>query len=64
MFRYADNPVQERHEEDILKNESNDPIFGLELGQFVSGTIINYHIEAIDFANNVAISDVNSLIIE
>lgn len=64
MFRYADYPVQERHEEDILKNESNDPIFGLELGQFISGTIINYHIEAIDYANNIAISDVNSLIIE
>jgi hypothetical protein len=64
MFRYADNPVQDRHEEDILKDQPNDPIFGLELGQFYSGSIIFYHIEAVDYANNVAISDENSFIID
>jgi hypothetical protein len=57
MFRYADNPVQERHDEDPLKNMSNDPIFGLELGQFSTGTNITYWIGAFDTANNAVISN-------
>ncbi len=56
MFRYADNPVQKRHEEDLLKNQSNDPIFGLELGQFPTNTTINYWIKAFDTANNTLIT--------
>ena len=52
MFRYADNPVQNRHDEDPLKNQSNDPIFGLELGQFPTNTTIKYFIKAFDNANN------------
>ena len=63
MFRYADHPVQDRHEEDILKNESNEPIYGLELGQLSVGTIIIYWVKAYDFADNVKISDKNSFTI-
>jgi len=60
MYRYADNPVQGRHEEDPLKNESNEPIFGVELGQFSTGEIITYWIIAYDTANNSRISDIQS----
>ncbi|MCK4902033.1 MAG: hypothetical protein KAS76_01650, partial [Thermoplasmatales archaeon] len=64
MYRYGDNPVQERHEEDPLKNESNDPIFGLELGQFSIGTNITYWIGAFDTANNTVISSEKSFMME
>jgi hypothetical protein len=57
MFRYADFPVQKRHEEDPLKNQTNDPIFGIELGQFSNGTIVNYQIKAVDTANNIVLSE-------
>ncbi len=63
MFRYADNPVQKRHDEDPLNNESNDPIFGLELGQFPNNTTINYWIKAIDTANNTITSEKKSFTI-
>jgi hypothetical protein len=56
MFMYADNPVQDRHDEDPLKNMSNDPIFGLELGQFSTGTNISYWIGVFDTANNSVFS--------
>ena len=64
MFRYADNPAQMRHEEDPLNNESNDPIFGFELGQFLTGKNITYWIEAFDSANNSIVSNVKSFYIE
>ncbi|KYK23590.1 hypothetical protein AYK21_02335 [Thermoplasmatales archaeon SG8-52-2] len=64
MFRYADFPMQERHEEDPLKNQSNEPIFGYELGQFPNGTIINYQIKAVDTANNIVLSDLKSFEIQ
>lgn len=64
MYRYGDNPVQERHEEDPLKNESNDPIFGFELGQFSTGTDITYWVVAYDTANNTKTSSKKSLMIE
>jgi len=63
MFRYGDNPIQDRHEEDPLKNESNDPIYGYELGQFLTGKNISYCIEAFDTANNSVITDTKSFII-
>jgi len=63
MFRYADNPSQKRHEEDPLKNESNEPIYGIELGQFSTGTVITYSIKAIDNAENYLISNEKSLTI-
>ncbi len=56
MFRYADNPRQNRSEEDPLRNESNEPIYGFELGQFSTGTTITYWIEAVDTANNSILS--------
>jgi hypothetical protein len=60
MFRYGDNPIQERHEEDPLKHLSNEPIYGLELGQFPTGTNIIYWITAVDNANNIITSDEKS----
>jgi hypothetical protein len=56
MFLYANNPIQDRHEEDPLKNMSNDPIFGLELGQFSNNTNISYWVQAFDTADNSATS--------
>jgi hypothetical protein len=64
MYRYGDNPIQERHEEDPLKNMSNDPIFGLELGQFSTSTNITYWIGAFDTANNTVFSSKKSFMIE
>jgi hypothetical protein len=64
MFRYADNPVQKRHEEDPLNNQTNDPIFGIELGQFPNGTKIDYFIKAIDTGNNAVFSNVKSFEIQ
>ena len=64
MFRYGDNPIQNRHEEDPLKNESNEPLFGFELGQFLTGKNISYWIEAFDSANNSIKTDLKSFVIE
>jgi len=63
MYRYGDYPVQSRHEEDPLKNQSNNPIFGIELGQFSTGQTINYWVVASDTAQNKKQSDVTSFII-
>lgn len=52
MYRYGANPVQGRHEEDPLFNQSNAPLFGVELGQFSSGQNIGYWIVAVDTAGN------------
>jgi len=52
IYIYGKNPVQSRHDEDPLKNESNNPIFGIELGQFSTGKTITYWIVAYDVANN------------
>jgi len=64
MFRYGDNPIQDRHEEDPLKNESNEPVYGFELGQFATGKNISYWIEAFDAANNSIITNTKSFTIE
>jgi hypothetical protein len=52
MYRYGDYPIQERHDEDPLKNKTNEPLYGFELGQFSTGDNIKYWIEANDTANN------------
>ncbi len=52
MYRYAENPIQSRHEEDPFYNLSNNPLFGVELGQFSSGQNIGYWIVAVDTAGN------------
>ncbi|MCJ7571413.1 MAG: hypothetical protein MUO82_06010, partial [Candidatus Thermoplasmatota archaeon] len=57
MYSYGDNPIQDRHEEDPLKNLSNEPIYGLELGQFSNETSVEYWIEVFDTANNRIVSD-------
>jgi Bacterial Ig domain len=52
MYRYGENPIQSRHEEDPFYNQSNYPVFGIELGQFSSGQNIGYWIVAVDTAGN------------
>jgi len=52
MYRYGRSPVQERHVEDPLYNQSNAPLYGKELGEFDTGTVITYSIIAIDTAHN------------
>ncbi len=64
MYRYGDYPIQKRHGEDPLKNESNDPIYGLELGQFSTNTNITYWIKAVDTANNIVVSNDKLLTVE
>ncbi len=57
MYSYGNNPIQDRHEEDPLKNLSNEPIYGLELGQFLNDTSVEYWIGAFDTADNRIVSD-------
>jgi hypothetical protein len=63
MYRYAQYPIQSRHEEDPLRNQSNNPIFGIELGQFSTGQTITYWIVTNDTAYNTKQSDVASFTI-
>ena len=62
MYRYADYPFQERHEEDALKNESNNPIYGIEIGQMKKG-IHKFRIKAVDTIGNEEISQEYEIII-
>jgi len=64
MYRYGDNPKQERHEEDPLRHKPNNPIFGFELGQITSIETITYWIIAYDTANNSKYSCEKSFTIE
>jgi hypothetical protein len=57
MFIYGINPIQDRHLEDPLSNLSNQPIYGIELGQFDKGENITYSIEVIDMAENSILSN-------
>ena len=63
MYEYANNPIQDRHEEDPLIDEPNDPIYGFELGQFEIGQEMIYWIVAYDSANNSIISNEKSFMI-
>ena len=56
MFMYASNPVQPRHEEDALANISNEPRYGVELGQMEKGEHV-FYVVAMDTAGNMAKSD-------
>jgi len=60
MFKYGDFPPQERHIEDDIQNIPNDPIYGIELGNFQTGEIITYWIEVFDTANNTKKSSIFS----
>jgi hypothetical protein len=64
MYRYGDYPVQSRHEEDPLQNQSNAPLYGVELGQFPSGQSIGYWIIAVDTAQNTIQSEGDSFTIQ
>jgi len=57
LYRYGDYPVQGRHEEDPLRNQSNAPLFGRGLGQFSTGQTVTYWIVATDTAQNKGQSD-------
>jgi hypothetical protein len=63
IYRYGDFPIQSRHEEDPLINQSNNPVFGIELGQFSTGQVITYWIIVTDTAQNKKQSDVASFTI-
>jgi hypothetical protein len=63
MYRYGEYPVQSRHEEDPLFNQSNAPIFGVELGQFSTGQTIGFWIVAVDTAQNKIQSEGDSFTI-
>jgi len=63
MYRYGQYPIQSRHEEDPLRNQSNNPLFGIELGQFPTGQTITYWIVAVDTAQNTKQSNVASFTI-
>ena len=62
MYRYADNPPQPRHEEDALRNKSNEPRYGIEIGQLDKGTY-KFRVKAIDTAGNEAISDEYEIVV-
>jgi hypothetical protein len=64
MYRYGDYPVQSRHEEDPLLNQSNNPLFGVELGQFPTGQSIGFWIVAVDTAHNRIQSEGDSFTIQ
>jgi hypothetical protein len=63
MYRYGEYPVQSRHEEDPLVNQSNAPVFGCELGQFPIGQTIGFWIVAFDTAGNSIQSEGDSFTI-
>jgi hypothetical protein len=63
LYRYGDFPVQGRHEEDPLRNLSNAPLYGCELGQFPTGTNISYWIVAVDTAQNSLTSEIYTITI-
>lgn len=63
MYRYGDFPMQTRHEEDPLFNQSNAPVYGVELGQFPSGQTIGFWIVATDTAGNAIQSEGDSFTI-
>jgi hypothetical protein len=63
MYRYGDHPVQSRHEEDPLRNQSNAPLYGKELGQFPTGTTVSYWVVAFDTAQNSKTSGIQTFTI-
>jgi hypothetical protein len=63
MYRYGEYPIQGRHEEDPFFNQSNAPLFGVELGQFSTGQSIGYWIVAVDTAQNKIQSEGDSFTI-
>jgi hypothetical protein len=60
MYRYADSPVQARHEEDPLRNLSNLPVYGYEVGQLPTGTTVSYWVVALDSGGNRQVSSIGA----
>ncbi len=63
LYEYAQNPIQERHSEDLKQNLSNHPCYGIELGTFSSGSQIHFRITAIDVTGGKEISSWQTLLI-
>ncbi len=63
MYRYADYPVQSRHEEDPLNNQTNSPIYGLELGIFDTDEQVSFYISAKDSSGREIESGVLSFLV-
>jgi hypothetical protein len=64
MFCYGTCPVQPRHDEDPLCDEPNDPVFGVELGQCVSGEQVTYWVVACDSAQNIVCSQPHFFVVQ
>ena len=64
MFLYAANPIQDRNDEDPLKDRINAPIYGIELGQFPKKTVIDYWIDVYDTAKNKQVSPTSTITVE
>ena len=64
LYEYAQNPIQERHSEDLKQNQSNYPCYGVELGSFSSGKQLIFRITAIDIAGGKDISSWQTLLID
>ena len=60
MYRYADFPPQGRHEEDPLNNQTNTPIYGLELGLFKKNEHVSFYIAVKDSSGTEIESEILS----
>jgi hypothetical protein len=63
MYPYANYPVQPRHEEDPLKNESNAPVFGFMLGEYPTNQTITYWIVARDTGGHTTTSEKQTIVV-
>jgi len=64
MFCYANHPVQERHEEDPLFNQTNGPIYGFELGVFETDENISLYVKAKDSSGAEITSEILNFTVE
>ncbi|MBS3748529.1 MAG: hypothetical protein KGY67_02380 [Candidatus Thermoplasmatota archaeon] len=64
LFEYAQHPIQQRHLEDPKKNQTNQPVYGCELGRFPTNETITIRIIAIDVAHNREVSNWEEIVIK
>lgn len=64
MFAYANHPVQERHVEDPLFNQTNYPIYGFELGVFDTDENISLYVKAKDSSGAEITSEILNFTVE
>ena len=63
MYSYANHPIQSRHEEDPLRNESNEPVFGFMLGEYPTNQTITYWIVARDTGGHTTTSAKQTIVV-